>query len=105
MKVLVGFPPTISEKGTPLLSQNRQFQYFEIPTFLFPVVMGTAATMARDNYGYDVIWEDGIAQNMNWEQYLEMLEREKPEVFFFETKAPVIKKHWQAVNYAGLPIF
>lgn len=98
MKVLVGFPPTISQKGIPLLSQNRQFQYFETPTFLFPVVMGTAATMARDNYGHDVIWEDAIAQNMSWDEYLEMLEREKPEVFFFETKAPVVKKHWQAVK-------
>lgn len=98
MKVLVGYPPTLSKKGTPLLSQNRQFQYFENPTFLFPVVMGTAATMARDKYGYDVIWEDAIAQDMDWEEYLEMLKREKPEVFFFETKAPVIKKHWEAVR-------
>lgn len=98
MKVLVGFPPTISPKGTPLLGQNRQFQYFETPTFLFPVALGTAATMARDSYGHEVIWEDAIAQNMSWSKYLEMLKKEKPEVFFFETKAPVVKKHWKAVK-------
>lgn len=98
MKVLVGFPPTISNKGTPLLSQNRQFQYFENPTFLFPVVMGTAATMARDKHGHDVVWGDAIAENLSFEDYFELIEKEKPEVFFFETKAPVVKKHWQAVN-------
>ena len=98
MKVLIGFPPTISEKGTALLSQNRQFQYFETPTFLFPVALGTAATMARDTYNHDVIWEDAIAQNISWREFFEMIEREKPKVFFFETKAPVIKKHWNAVK-------
>jgi len=98
MKVVVGFPPTLSSKGTPLLSQNRQFQYFENPTFLFPVAMGTAATMARDSYGHTVLWEDAIAQNMSWKEYIEMLQKEKPDVFFFETKAPVVMKHWQAAK-------
>jgi len=98
MKILVGFPPTQSPLGTPLLSQNRQFQYFEKPTFLYPVVLGTAATMVKEA-GHDVIWEDGIAQNMGWKEYDEMLEKEKPDVFLFETKAPVIKKHWKAINH------
>tara|TARA_Y100000310_G_scaffold251425_1_gene257899 strand:- start:540 stop:2117 length:1578 start_codon:yes stop_codon:yes gene_type:complete len=98
MKAMVGYPPTISQKGTPLLSQNRQFQYFEVPTFLFPVVMGTAATMARDKHGHDVIWADAIAEYLNWEKYAELIRKEKPEVYFFETKAPVVKKHWAAVK-------
>jgi len=48
LKVLVGYPPVESAKGTALLSQNRQFQYFQVASFLFPVAMGTGATMARD---------------------------------------------------------
>ena len=98
MKVLVGFPPTQSPLGTPLLSQNRQFQYFEKPTFLYPVVLGTAATMAK-KAGHEVLWEDAIAQNMDWRAYDEMLSREKPDIFLFETKAPVVKKHWEAINH------
>jgi anaerobic magnesium-protoporphyrin IX monomethyl ester cyclase len=97
MKVLIGFPPTQSPLGTPLLSQNRQFQYFEKPTFLYPVVLGTAATMVK-KAGINVIWEDAIAKNYGWKEYLEMLNREKPDVFFFETKAPVVKKHWQGAK-------
>ena len=97
MKVLIGYPPTNDkEKGTALLSQNRQFQYFKNPTFLFPVAMGTAATMANKNH--DVIWEDAISQDMSWEEYEDMIEREKPNVFFFETKAPVVMKHWEAIK-------
>ncbi len=98
MKVLVGYPPTQSLLGTPLLSQNRQFQYFEKPTFLYPVVLSTAATMAK-NAGYNVIWEDAIAQNMGWKEYDEMLMREQPDIFLFETKAPVVKKHWEAIKH------
>lgn len=98
MKILVGFPPTQSVLGTPLLSQNRQFQYFNKPTFLYPVVLGTAATMTK-KAGHDVIWEDAIAQDMNWDQYDEMLEKEKPDIFLFETKAPVVKMHWNGINH------
>ena len=98
MKILVGFPPTQSLLGTPLLSQNRQFQYFNKPTFLYPVVLGTGATMVKEA-GHNVIWEDAIAQNMNWEDYDKMLEKEKPDIFLFETKAPVIKKHWHGINH------
>ena len=98
MKVLVGFPPTHSPLGTPLLSQNRQFQYFEKPTFLYPVVLGTAATMAKQA-GHEVIWEDAIAQNIGWKAFDGMLAREKVEVFLFETKAPVVKKHWAAITH------
>jgi len=98
MKVLVGFPPTQSPLGTPLLSQNRQFQYFNKPTFLYPVVLGTGATMVRDA-GNEVIWEDAIAQFMDWQQYDQMLEKEQPDIFLFETKAPVVKAHWKAINH------
>ena len=97
-KVLVGYPPIESSKGTALLSQNRQFQYFQVASFLFPVAMGTAATMAKDK-GYDTIWYDGVAEYMNTEAYDKMIEREKPDIFFFETKAPVVKKHWESIKH------
>jgi len=98
MKVMVGFPPTQSSLGTPLLSQNRQFQYFNKPTFLYPVVLGTGATMVK-KAGHEVIWEDAIAQFLGWKEYDEIIERERPDIFLFETKAPVVKRHWQGINH------
>ena len=32
MKVMIGYPPLPADKGIPLLSQNRQFQWFSKPT-------------------------------------------------------------------------
>jgi hypothetical protein len=32
MKVLIAYPPLPSEKGSPMLSQNRQFQWFSEPS-------------------------------------------------------------------------
>jgi len=32
MKIAIAYPPLPSHKGIPLLSQNRQFQWFHRPT-------------------------------------------------------------------------
>ncbi len=96
-KVLIGYPPIKSEKGIPLLSQNRQFQYFNNPTFIFPVVLGTAATMLKKE-GYNILWRDFIAEGLKEDFFFEYLEFEKPNLFVFETKTPVIKLHWNLIN-------
>ena len=61
MKISISYPPLKSEKGIPLLSQNRQFQWFSNPTYIYPVVPAQAATMLKAN-GFDVMWDDGIAE-------------------------------------------
>ncbi len=38
MRIAIAYPPLPSEKGVPLLSQNRQFQWFSRPTYIYPVV-------------------------------------------------------------------
>ncbi len=97
MKIIVGYPPLYSEKGTALLSQNRQFQYFNNPTFLYPVTLGTGATWLRDN-GNTIIWKDCIAEGISKETFFAFLNQEQPDFFFFETKSPVIKQHWAIIN-------
>ena len=61
IKIVVGYPPIKSEKGIPLLSQNRQFQYFNAPTYIYPMVPAYAASNLKDK-GYEVYWMDGIAE-------------------------------------------
>jgi len=97
MKILIGYPPTKSEKGIALLSQNRQFQWFSNPTYLFPVILGSAATLLREK-GNEVIWIDSIAENVADEEFFKKIENEKPDLFAFETKTPVIKQHWEIIN-------
>ena len=97
MKIVVGYPPTKSEKGIALLSQNRQFQWFSNPTKMFPVVLASAATQLK-NKGYEVRWKDCIAEETSWNQFIRFLKKEKPDYFIFETKTPVIKQHWKTVD-------
>src|SRR3990170_4838098 len=97
MKISISYPPIISEKGVPLLSQNRQFQFFQSPTYIYPVVPAYAATLLA-NSGYDVMWDDGIAEEKTYSQWLNDLERSKPDVVMIETKTPVVKKHWAIIS-------
>ena len=97
MKILIGYPPTESKKGIALLSQNRQFQWFSNPSYLFPVVLGSAATLLKKN-GHEVIWIDSVAEKISWEEFIDKIEKDKPDLFAFETKTPVIKQHWKTID-------
>ena len=97
MKVVIGYPPLDSPKGAPLLSQNRQFQWFHSPTYIYPVVPATAATMLK-RAGYQVVWLDGIAEGWTFKQWQTRLEKEKPDLLMMETKTPVVKKHWRIIK-------
>jgi len=97
MKISISYPPINSEKGVPLLSQNRQFQYFHEPTYIYPMVPAYAATLLKDA-GYDVIWDDGIAEEKSYVQWLVDLERYSPDLVMIETKTPLVKKHWRIID-------
>ena len=94
MRVAICYPPLPSEKGVPLLSQNRQFQWFSRPTYIFPVVPGTAATMLKAA-GHDVLWLDGIAEELSPETFDQRLREFRPDYVVVETKTPVVKRHWK----------
>lgn len=97
MKISISYPPLESEKGIPLLSQNRQFQWFSNPTYIYPVVPAQAATMLKAN-GFDVVWDDGIAEELVYDDWENRLFKNKPDIVVFETKTPVVKIHWKIIN-------
>lgn len=97
MKIAVGYPPIETDKGTPLLSQNRQFQYFNSPTYIYPMIPAYAASLAKSK-GYDVIWVDGIGAKQKYVEWLEQLKKEKPDLLLIETKSPIVKYHWGVIK-------
>lgn len=97
MKVMIGYPPIPSEKGVPLLSQNRQFQWFSRPTYVYPVVPAYAATMAAEA-GHEVCWADGIAERWTPEQFEAQYKSFGPDLFLLEAKTPVIKHYWRVIQ-------
>ena len=98
MKIFIGYPPLDSAKGIPLLSQNRQFQYFKKPTYIYPVVPAQAATLLKQA-GYEVIWKDCIAEGWTKEQFYQFVAQEKPDMVAFETKTPVVQEHWGIIDH------
>ena len=62
MKIFVSYPP-LEGKGTPMLGQNRQFQWFHNPSFIYPMVAASTATLLKSE-GHDVFWDDGIAETL-----------------------------------------
>ncbi len=93
MKIAIAYPPLDSSKGCPTIGQNRQFQYFREPTFIFPVVPATAATLLK-NDGHEVVWADAIAAGWDQRRFCELLLQERPDLVLIESKTPVIKQHW-----------
>ena len=64
MKVAISYPP-LGDPRHPTLGQNRQFQWFHNPSFIYPMVPAWAATMLNER-GHQVLWNDGIA--MQWSE-------------------------------------
>ena len=93
MRIAIAYPPLKSEKGVALLTQNRQFQWFSRPTYIFPVVPATAAPMLK-KAGHEVLFLDGIAAELTLEEFDARLAAFKPDYVVLETKTPVVKRHW-----------
>ena len=97
MRLAIAYPPLPSEKGVPLLSQNRQFQWFSRPTYIYPVVPALAATQAK-LAGHEVAWLDGIAGELTPEVFEERLAAFRPDIVLLETKTPVVSRHWAYIQ-------
>ena len=76
-----------------MLGQNRQFQWFHNPSFIYPMVPASAATMLKQ-MGHEVFWDDAIASKKTPEQWWEKVLSEKPDLIALETKTPVVRQHW-----------
>jgi len=96
MKIFVSYPP-LEGKGTPMLGQNRQFQWFHNPSFIYPMVPASAATLLKEK-GHEVVWDDGIASRWKTDQWWDNLLSEKPHLIAIETKTPVVRQHWAIAN-------
>jgi len=97
MRISISYPPIPRIKGTPMISQNRQYQVFHEPTYIYPMVPAYAATLLK-NAGYDVVWDDGIAEGKSYGQWLARLKESGPDVVMIETKTPVVKRHWKIID-------
>ncbi|HTA38185.1 MAG TPA: radical SAM protein [Candidatus Acidoferrales bacterium] len=97
MRLAISYPPLESDKGVALLSQNRQFQWFNNPTFIYPMIPAYAATLLQ-TMGHDVVWDDAIAERRTEEEWLRWYAGAGLDLIAFESKTPTIKKHWRLIE-------
>lgn len=95
--VSISYPPLFKNSQKPFLSQNRQFQWTHTGNVIYPVIPAYAASLLSKN-NYQVFWDDAIAQNLSYQDWLNRLIKQKPDLIAIETKTPVIKKHWQIIK-------
>ena len=96
LKVMISYPP-FNDKGSPMLTQNRQFQWYHVPSFIYPLVPAMAATLLKTE-GFDVIWNDAIVERWDEEKFINNFISEKPDIVAMETKTPVVKSHWKLID-------
>ncbi|MBA7591474.1 hypothetical protein ES708_33632 [subsurface metagenome] len=80
-----------------MLGQNRQFQWFHNPSFIYPMVSASAATLLK-TAGHDVTWDDGIAAKWPFDRWRQRLLDVKPDLVAMETKTPVVRQHWKIAD-------
>ncbi len=98
LKIAISYPPIVNELGQKaMVSQNRNVQFFQKPTYLLPVVHSQAATWLND-LGYDVLWDDGNAQLKSFEDWFTDLTSWEPDVVVFESTTPVMKFYWKTID-------
>ena len=101
MKIAIAYPPLTHKRSIPLLSQNRQFQWLPSNNitsyFIYPVVPASAATLLASK-GYMVFWLDGLANKQSYNEWLNTLKDNNPDLIAIETKTPVVKSHWRIIR-------
>jgi anaerobic magnesium-protoporphyrin IX monomethyl ester cyclase len=97
MKIAITYPPLTTRNASPILSQSRHFQYYRYPIFHYPIVPASAATLLKQA-GFEVIWNDCIAMGCSYDNFLEFIKQEKPDLVVIETKTPAVKYHWHIID-------
>jgi radical SAM superfamily enzyme YgiQ (UPF0313 family) len=60
-------------------------------------VPALAATLLKQA-GFEVIWNDSIAAGCVYDDFLEFVKQEKPDLIAIETKTPAVKRHWAIID-------
>ncbi len=98
MKIAISYPPIVNSKGQKaMVSQNRNVQFFQKPTYLLPVTHAQAATWIKD-LGFDVLWDDGNSQLKTFDEWFKDLVSWEPDVVVFESTTPVMNFYWHTID-------
>ena len=98
MKIAISFPPIVNSLGQKaMVSQNRNVQYFSVPTYLLGITHAQAATLLKKD-GHEVYWDDGNAQLKDYQIWFDDLVKFNPNIIVFESTTPIMYFMWETIN-------
>jgi radical SAM superfamily enzyme YgiQ (UPF0313 family) len=80
-----------------MISQNRNVQYFSVPTYLLGITHAQTATFLKKE-GHEVYWDDGNAQLKDYQIWFYDLVKFNPKIIVFESTTPIMYFMWQTIN-------
>ena len=84
MKIAISFPPIVNSLGQKaMISQNRNVQYFSVPTYLLGITHAQAATLLK-KAGHEVYWDDGNSQLKDYQVWFDDLVKFNPNIIVFD---------------------
>lgn len=95
-KVIFAIPPANSSKGYATTNQNRQTQYFKDPTYIYPVIPAIFMTMLQEKA--QLLWLDGVAEELNDTEFGKVIIDMRPEYIVFEANTMLINKYAEVIN-------
>lgn len=96
-KIMFAVPPIKDPRGYPTISQNRQYQVFKDPTFIYPIIPALCATMLAQS-GHQAGWADCVADSFSDVDFARIITQLQPEYIIFEAPTPLIKRYWEIIN-------
>ncbi len=105
MKTIFAIPPIPSIKGQAQASQNRQYQYFKDPTYIYPIIPATFISMLINEPNQEVLWVDCIAENLSEVEFGKIILSMQPDFIVLEANTMVFKRYCEVINgiKANLP--
>lgn len=104
-KTIFCVPPVPSNKGQAQATQGRQYQFFKDPTYIYPIIPATFASMLVSDPGQEFLWVDAIAEELNELDFAKLIIDMKPDYIVLEANTMVFKRYCEVIDgiKANLP--
>lgn len=97
-KIIFCVPPVKTSKGFAQATQNRQYQFFKDPTYIFPVIPATFLTMLVQTPGYEVLLVDSVAEDISEDEFGKLLVQMSPDYIIFESNTMLINRYIEVIK-------
>lgn len=97
-KVIMAWCPVSSSKGTATHAQNRQYQYFKDPTYIYPVIPATFISMLLLKPEHQCLWVDAVAEELNDVEFAKVMVDMNPDWVVLEANTLLIERYWEVID-------